>query len=452
MNLQKSQKNGGLGNITKSPSAINLDTQNTGGTSDFSYSSSRLVDYMLQDQSGKILQKKFRVQLCLKRKINKSENISVCWNDSEKKAHFGNVIRCGSVWTCPVCAKKITEKRREEIAYINELWKAGVAVKIFDFKSANEEFKKEKKFFVGPLIPDIEYIKGFTYLITLTNPHYANDSLSVLREKQKNAMESFFSDRKGKSIFARMGKRHQITNYELTYGKNGWHPHHHILIFSDKYLPIQEFSQIHDDLADHWANCVYKSGFRELKEFEKGIACDFQDGTYADQYVAKWGIEHEMTKGHVKKGKEDGLTPFDLLRLSFDDLPIKSSYYDFLTGQVVEQEKNPSELFKEFAYAFKGARQLMWSRGLKDVFGLSDVTDDEIMDEVTEEAVILTTVEDLVFRLLCKYKKRAQYLDCVTKDKLNGVLGNGTAEQLIASLAQDEITILQEINLQIPRL
>ena len=36
---------------------------------------------------------------------------------------------------------------------------------------------------------------------------------------------------------------------------------------------------------------------------------DLADGTYADQYIGKWGVEHEMTKGHIKKGKEGGLTP-----------------------------------------------------------------------------------------------------------------------------------------------
>jgi hypothetical protein len=92
-----------LGTITKSPSGIHLDALSE-RSSDFSYSASRIADYMLQDQSGKILQKKFRVQICLKRKIQKDLNVQVCWNESDKKAHFGNVIRCGSVWVCPVCA------------------------------------------------------------------------------------------------------------------------------------------------------------------------------------------------------------------------------------------------------------------------------------------------------------------------------------------------------------
>ena len=32
------------------------------------------------------------------------------------------------------------------------------------------------------------------------------------------------------------------------------------------------------------------------------------------QYVSKWGLEEEVTKGHLKKGLNGSLTPFDLLR------------------------------------------------------------------------------------------------------------------------------------------
>ena len=39
------------------------------------------------------------------------------------------------------------------------------------------------------------------------------------------------------------------------------------------------------------------------------------------------------------------------------------------------------EWFREFATAFKGARQLFWSSGLKDLFGLRDKSDEEILEE-----------------------------------------------------------------------
>ena len=47
---------------------------------------------------------------------------------------------------------------------------------------------------------------------------------------------------------------------------------------------------------------------------------------------------------------------------------------------------------------------------LKMFLGFRDIQDSEIMDEVTEEAVILTTVEDMAFSLLCKYKKTCSIL------------------------------------------
>ena len=30
--------------------------------------------------------------------------------------------------------------------------------------------------------------------------------------------------------------------------------------------------------------------------------------------MSKWGLEYEMTKGHVKKGKQESRTPFGILR------------------------------------------------------------------------------------------------------------------------------------------
>ena len=52
----------------------------------------------------------------------------------------------------------------------------------------------------------------------------------------------------------------------------------------------------------------------------------------------------------------------------------------------------------EFAMAFKGARQLMWSRGLKDLFGLRDKSDEEILEETTQDAKQIDIVADMVFR------------------------------------------------------
>ena len=142
-----------------------------------------------------------------------------------------------------------------------------------------------------------------------------------------------------------------------------------------------------------------------------------------------------MTKGHIKKGKEGGLTPFDLL-----------SKADYLDESI--HGRKPSQWFREFATAFKGARQLMWSRGLKDLFGLRDKSDEEILEETTKDAKQIDTVADMVFSLLVKYKKLAEYLNAVECDILHGT---SEVKRVVDFVVDQEIIILEEMVLQSER-
>ncbi|WP_171499280.1 hypothetical protein, partial [Acinetobacter soli] len=74
-----------------------------------------------------------------------------------------------------------TETRRKELAFANELWKSGVVLQTFDYSEYPENF-------IGPIRPTWDYIKGHTYLITLTNSHNAGHSLLSQRDGQKKAM------------------------------------------------------------------------------------------------------------------------------------------------------------------------------------------------------------------------------------------------------------------------
>lgn len=403
----KSAQNSALGILTKSPSN-NLPQCNV--SSEY-IDTFRLADYILQDISGNVLGNKHRVKFCLKRKIDKHALVNVCFNESTSKAHYGNVIRCGSLWTCPVCAKKITEERRKLLTEINKKWKAGMTL------YTPEKMAKD---FVGPPVFHAEKIsQGYSYLLTLTSPHYAYQSLEELKVRHKMAKEKLFSGSTAIKINNLLGKRFQITAMEVTYGANGWHPHSHILILSDRYLSIHDFSEAHEFIAKRWSKCLENFGSRKLKPNELRVACDLRDGTYAEKYVGKWGVEHEITKGHIKKGK-DSFTPFDLLRCCEND--------ELIFG------RKPSDLFRHFADAFKGVRQL-YMGSIKHHFKMQEKTEAEIMAETLNEAIFLRDVEDYTFKLICKYKKRAEFLDCVTQDHLTGSF---TAEQLIVDLEELE--------------
>ena len=59
-----------------------------------------------------------------------------------------------------------------------------------------------------------------------------------------------------------------------------------------------------------------------------------------DRYISKWGLEDELTRGHTKKGRAGGETPFDLLRAVLAD----------------KEDRQAAALFLEFSQCFKGKR------------------------------------------------------------------------------------------------
>jgi hypothetical protein len=53
------------------------------------------------------------------------------------------------------------------------------------------------------------------------------------------------------------------------------------------------------DLSVLWIKACTKAGL-SAPSMTHGL--DIRDGNYANQYVAKWGLDYELSKGHVKKG------------------------------------------------------------------------------------------------------------------------------------------------------
>ena len=303
-----------------------------------------------------------RVNYCLKRRIDASKQVSVRYNEKREKAHYDNVQRCGSVWTCPFCARKITEGRREEM------------------KTAVDGWQKRG---------------GYVYLVTLTNSHHKGDNLPDLLKGQARAKQKLWEKTKVKNMMKALGCVGRITATEVTYGGNGWHPHYHLLVFFDHQI---DTGALQTFLGLEWIEACRKAKLK-LPSLEHGV--DVQKGKRLSDYVAKWGIEEEMTKGHVKKGKKDSLTPFDLLRQS---------------------EDNPQyrHLFKVFADAFKGKAQLHWTKGLKALLSVSNRTDEELAEETEKESIEIKEVATQIWRLILKYKIRGEYLNACKADHLDG--------------------------------
>jgi hypothetical protein len=129
-----------------------------------------------------------------------------------------------------------------------------------------------------------------------------------------------------------------------------------------------------------------------------------ESGTNAANYVAKmgletekapsWGLDSEITKGHIKKSTGNGETPFDFLR-----------------AYAYDKDKQAAALFKEFAETFKGKKQLFWSPGLKALFSIIDSTDEEIVSIQDDSAVVLGMIELSDWQLIVKHELRGDVLE-----------------------------------------
>jgi hypothetical protein len=138
---------------------------------------------------------------------------------------------------------------------------------------------------------------------------------------------------------------------EVTYGGNGWHPHLHVLMVlaSSGEAAIGTVGA----LAAGWLTSLAAVGLSGNE-----AAFQVQGASAAGQYVAKFGAAEEIALHGQKQGRKGGRSPWQLL----DDAR--------------DGDAQAARLWQEYAVAFKGRRQLVWSRGLKARFGVGE-TDDE---------------------------------------------------------------------------
>ena len=336
------------------------------------YAARRIERYALQEVARSILREMVerngkmtyvhQVRNCLRARISKKKGVTLFYNVEREQANFGNLQRCYSVWNCPVCSMAITEGRRTELQQGLTNWtQAG----------------------------------GHAYLVTFTNSHHKGDDLDQLLQGQKKAFKKFWEKTSTVKMLKRLGYKGRTVTTEVTYGEgNGWHPHYHMIFFFDHEINSQG---LQTELAFQWQDACIKAGLK-APDLIHGV--DVQNGTYAAKYVTKWGLEHEVTKGHLKKGLNGSLTPFDLLRGASTNNHYKT-------------------LFKQFADVFKGKQQLVWSKGLKELLGIKKVTDEEIIEETEKTSIEVRELPLKIWDLILKYEKRAYVLELVEQDYKN---------------------------------
>lgn len=293
---------------------------------------------------------------------------------SATKAHFKGLITCGSVWSCPVCASKVSERRRLELVQALNAWQGK---------------------------------GGKVYMLTLTFPHRAGDSLTCLMSLFSEARRKLRNRKPFKGFLARNGVHGSIRALEVTYGVNGWHIHTHELLFCSGLVAPQAV-----ELANDWRKACIDIGLREPNGH--GVSIDAADK--AGDYVSKWGLDSEMTRSALKKAGNGGsYTPFDLLR-------VVNGSVDGCRHLDDEPERAMS-LFSEYFQVLKGRRQLVWSDGLREILKMeNDMTDEELAAAEVADAVSIGQIDADDWRLVCRYEMRGAVLDAAERDGWAGVV------------------------------
>lgn len=288
--------------------------------------------YRLQDAARALLPD-MRVGWCMMRRAE-NKSIELVMADH---ASYRGLITCGSVWTCPVCASRITERRRVELRQALE---------------------------TNPELTPV--------MVTMTLQHSRDDSLAELLDALRDSWRRLKSGRWWISQKAKYRIVAYVTSLEFTYSQvNGWHPHLHALLFCD--MPERELGaeRLKDALSEHYTELISQNGRYASQLY--GLHVRIGDAGAAD-YVHKFGLDAEIAKSSNKMAAPGGYTPFQLLQL-------------FADGSA-----RAGVLFCEYARVTLGRKHLTWSKGGRQLLGLgAELTDEQLAaleDEVVEEVLI----------------------------------------------------------------
>lgn len=355
---------------------------------------SRLLRWELQDAARGLLGSDSRVCRC--HRVAVPEHISggiKAYRREDKGTYYSGLMMCASVWACPVCAAKIAMRRREDLAQVYDT---------------------------------VMFGSGGAYHILLTIPHQRVDDVSYTVDELLSAFRSLTS---GRWSFYNLLEFYlgTVRALEVTHSDtNGWHPHLHVLVFTEKPLTSEELDAVREKLYTRWQSLMKKLGKEtskkafsfeparngyEIKDVSKDSAGNYQHKCPVTGYITKfgadkeleeivrtrrWGVVDELTRGNVKKkGRGGSKSPMELL-------------YEY----AVEGNERSGALWVEYAKAFKGRSSLQWSRGLRKSLGLDDEkTDAELAETVDAKDELVAKISTEDWKIIKRYNLRGDVLE-----------------------------------------
>jgi hypothetical protein len=338
-----------------------------------------------------------RTNYCMRRVGTNAEGVQLYHNPTINNAHFQNLAHCDNVWTCPVCSATISSRRANELQLaINKWHQAG----------------------------------GNTCMLTYTMRHKRDDDENLLVSQLRSAKRKMYKDREGRNLRKSVGYSHAVTALEVTYhDRNGFHIHIHEMLFLDPDLVTVDLDVLDDNALETYLNDKLSPlWIKSLESF--GASADLVHGfkvstgeQFRREYVAKfghlpkddhWTEANELALSSSKRGKPNAV--------------IKRGWHPF---EILEKTQgNPNSrwgrIWARYVKFTKGKNQLTWSPGAKDFFGINDLDDSQIIEELHKETSDKSLVCDIpfwVWEAVLHYDKRVDLLNrCIKnggdKDKI----------------------------------
>ena len=328
---------------------------------------------------------------CGCRLIDKKTGVTVMHSASNVggNVRFAGAASCGSVWVCPHCAPSVTEGRALEIQRAVDAWMQPVG---------------------STMCRMMKWKSNDVAMLTLTFSHKSHQPLADLMHSMKEAQADLRASAGWKNAIEDLSCIGVIRALEITWGqKNGWHPHVHFVLFLkdgvDQSSVTARLAQFEEDVFPAWQSVCVANGLGAPSRLRginivHGESVSEKLAAYVQKFgrepKGQWGIERELAKNHTKttKSSEDGSEryhPFGLL-----DAFKKTGDDRF------------RRLFLEYALAFKGQRQLVWQRGLKDRlstvgFVRDERTDSQLAQAPAIEETQVSTIDRQDWFALCRF-------------------------------------------------
>jgi hypothetical protein len=320
--------------------------------------------YYLQSIARQILSEaneKRRIIMCHRFIAPRQDRAVIRYNPQKRRATFGNLLTCGELWVCPVCASRITEKRAAELIEAAARW---------------------RKTHSGQLT-----------LNTYTLQHDKGQTLAEVLGTLQTALRRFKSGRAYQAIQDAFQVAGCVRAIEILYGENGWHAHVHELVFHKRLTPDQRRRYVTECTA-RWLDCLIKSGGAGLagiafdSRAEKRAVADYLAKIGREPIKQTWGLEREISKAPSKVGRSKGRSAFDLLA-------------DAGAG-----DPGATRLYLEYVRNTKGLRFLRWSTGLRDLLDMdNEAPDSEIAATDEAAALVLGYIRADGWRALMRFNR-----------------------------------------------